>query len=486
MDPLNGKQITPTEPDLVEDEMAAANRSLSDALRISFLLLSIGMVAAVPLFLISGFTFVKTGQVGVELRFGRILGEGDARIVRPGLSFSWPKPIGEIVTIPTALQNIHIDDFWMGERPEDANKPLNQRTPTGEGLRAGWDGALLTGDRGLVHVKLSCRYAVGAGEDKDAHEPEHILNYLDHVGNLANAKRVVHAAIVNAAIRTAATMTVELFRSTGQEDFAKNVKKLAQERLDAMKAGIHIRMVQRGTTTVPLAVIPDFDNVSRARQEQSTMINAARAYANDVRQQAAGGVWRELTGPAELAATPLPAAEQRKAFVAYVAAVKAKDADAVEKHRTTIRSFGLLKLYADAREQKEEAFAEQVLAEINHVLESNRAGGMAATIINQAKGYRGSIESNVAAAVRDFESYAEKYEENPELLIQSLWIDTKLEIFARKDVEKVIIPPGQRTVIKVSRDPDIARKTKARQLEAGITPPNTGANQWSPPKPPNP
>ena len=96
------------------------------------------------------------------------------------------------------------------------------------------------------------------------------------------------------------------------------------------------------------------------------------------------------------------------------------------------------------------------------------------------------IESNVAAAVRDFESYAEKYEENPELLIQSLWIDTKLEIFARKDVEKVIIPPGQRTVIKVSRDPDIARKTKARQLEAGITPPNTGANQWSPPKPPNP
>ena len=39
--------------------------------------------------------------------------------------------------------------------------------------------------------------------------------------------------------------------------------------LDAMDAGINVRRLQRTAGTVPLAVIPDFDNVIKAKQEQA-------------------------------------------------------------------------------------------------------------------------------------------------------------------------------------------------------------------------
>ena len=154
MEPRNIQDASLAQEPLAEDEMVAANRSLADALRLSFVLLSVGMVIVLIAFLASGFTLVRSSEIGVKLFFGRIVGEGNERIVGEGLCWSWPEPIGRVEKIPTATQVIKIDDFWMYERPEEVDTPLAERTPQSPGLRPGFDGALLTGDRALVHVKL--------------------------------------------------------------------------------------------------------------------------------------------------------------------------------------------------------------------------------------------------------------------------------------------------------------------------------------------
>ncbi|RKY75174.1 hypothetical protein DRQ00_10980, partial [candidate division KSB1 bacterium] len=127
--------------------MDTANRALAKALRQSFRLLSFVMIIVVIAFILTGLTQIHPDQCGVRLLFGRIQGG----ILKEGLGWSAPEPIGRVLKIPIGQRQVSIDDFWIYETPEEATKPLRQhRIPRG-GLRPGWDGALLTGDRGLIH-----------------------------------------------------------------------------------------------------------------------------------------------------------------------------------------------------------------------------------------------------------------------------------------------------------------------------------------------
>ena len=65
-------------------EMDTAMQSLSEALRISFFVLKFVMVVFVLIFFLSGCFEVKPHQEAIILRFGRIVGEGEARRLQPG------------------------------------------------------------------------------------------------------------------------------------------------------------------------------------------------------------------------------------------------------------------------------------------------------------------------------------------------------------------------------------------------------------------
>ena len=54
----------------------------------------------VILFWFSGITSVKPGNVGMLMRFGKLQGEGDARIMKPGLALALPYPIDEVIQTP--------------------------------------------------------------------------------------------------------------------------------------------------------------------------------------------------------------------------------------------------------------------------------------------------------------------------------------------------------------------------------------------------
>src|SRR6185436_8575531 len=77
------------------DEFDPANQSLADALRKSFHVLKFLMLVLVVLYFLSGFFTVNPSEVGLKLRYGRVVGTGAATenpVLGPGWHWSWPYP----------------------------------------------------------------------------------------------------------------------------------------------------------------------------------------------------------------------------------------------------------------------------------------------------------------------------------------------------------------------------------------------------------
>jgi len=75
-------------------ELDAAGKSLSEALRLSFIILKVIMIVLVILFFASGFRTIGPDEQALVLRFGKIRGEREERVLGPGLvgplRLTWP------------------------------------------------------------------------------------------------------------------------------------------------------------------------------------------------------------------------------------------------------------------------------------------------------------------------------------------------------------------------------------------------------------
>ncbi|MHC4483564.1 MAG: hypothetical protein ACYSW4_08460, partial [Planctomycetota bacterium] len=110
------KPESPAKP--VGDELDAAGKSLSEALRVSFIILKVIMVVLVLAFLASGLRRVGSDEKALVLRFGKIRGVGEKRILEPGPKLLLPYPIHVVVKIPVEKTvNLVIDSFWYSVRP---------------------------------------------------------------------------------------------------------------------------------------------------------------------------------------------------------------------------------------------------------------------------------------------------------------------------------------------------------------------------------
>ena len=78
----------------------AGSQALAEALRSSFAIVKFVMVALVIVFLASGIFQVGPQEKAVILRFGRTIGAGQQALLGPGLHWSFPYPIDEVVKIP--------------------------------------------------------------------------------------------------------------------------------------------------------------------------------------------------------------------------------------------------------------------------------------------------------------------------------------------------------------------------------------------------
>ena len=131
------------------DNLDAAGRSLSDALRISFAILKVIMVILIVAFLASGFKSVGSDEKALVLRFGKIQGVGQEAILGPGAHWTFPYPIDEVVRIPVEKNiNLAINTFWYKETRDDILGPgVKPRNYVPDQLDPVQEGYCLTGSQ---------------------------------------------------------------------------------------------------------------------------------------------------------------------------------------------------------------------------------------------------------------------------------------------------------------------------------------------------
>ena len=308
----DNKDLELKSPDIGEDDkLDLGFRYLSNALRISFIALKLIMIALVVLFLASGFRTVEPDEEALVLRFGKIRGVGEKRILGPGLHPLLPYPIDEIVKIPVEKKvNLAINSFWYFQTGQEAlsgtkrqvspTKPLNplrdgycitrsEKQVTGT---AGADGS----DYNIVHAKWQLTYQIVDSESffKNVYveDVKPGQDYFDVITKSINP--LLRSVFDDAVVTAMVNYNIDEALSS-QDRIPNHVQKLMQEKLARqMNSGIKVVSVQLTDITWPRQVDQAFQSLSKASQKSEEQVSKARASAENTLNEAAGPVAREL------------------------------------------------------------------------------------------------------------------------------------------------------------------------------------------------
>ena len=255
----------------------SGQQALGEALAVSFRVLRWMLGVLLILYLSSGFFIVQQHQRAVVLVFGRIAGLGADRLKEPGLHWTFPKPVAEIVRVPAErVQTLETLAFLP--QTGALNEPEAARAaPPAPTLKPGEDGYTLTGDVNLLHSRWAMRYTVSDPED-----------YLFRCEQLA---AVLRAELDRAVIQASAALPVDQALRTQVEAFRAAVENEVRRRCDDLHLGIRLQGLDVLVLMPPRQVAAAFNAVVEAENERSTRISEARAYAarqgNEARGQAA-------------------------------------------------------------------------------------------------------------------------------------------------------------------------------------------------------
>jgi modulator of FtsH protease HflK len=408
---------------MIGEELDPASRSLADALRASFRVLSVIMVALVAAYLFSGIFRVGPDEAAVVLRFGKLVGARQAQrgeVLKPGAHFSWPAPVDEVVRVSTKVQTLSIDTFWCFVAPGDVGRPIQFVRAGSEGLRPGYDGALMTGDSGLVHVKWTCLYQVAGADAKDLDRA-----VLDYVSNVADVKAVLEAAVRDASIRVAATMSADEVVQ-GSSIFSGEVRRIAQGTLDQLGAGIRLQELKYEQTP-PLQTLEAFKAVAIASQQEANLVKQAEQEATKKKVASAGEHWADLAG----------------AINEYEMALSEGNADQAQRRYEAIN----------------ELLERQVPGSTEKYIK-----GEARRVLNEAQTYRTAVVQKAQQAQDQFLKLLPAYLENHEFTVSRLWAQTMQDILSQPKVIKQYLNGRAPYVLTVTIDPKIIRRL--RELEA--------------------
>jgi len=459
------------------DEFDPANRSLAEALRISFGILKIVvLVLVVLLVVVGGYREINEGQVGIKLRFGAPQGqwltEGDQRrfnveVLEPGAHFALPEPIDQVIIVPTRAQLLTIESrrvqavhprtgeiqaitdtgFWFEERADQATLPLDQKTPRGAGLTPGRDGSLITADKNIVHGRWSISYRIS-----DAATFARNVGSTDVTESLRRADQLVRQAAERAIVHVVATTGVEDFVQARVDRAA--IRQLANDTLAEIPSGIAVTDVLLDTATAPLSVRGAFQAVNDAQTERDQRKEEARKEREQTLTEAAGRAHPALV----------------LAIDFYEKAIREGDEQRVAIGRAAINDLLAERTVGEALEP----LADQPLADpaqyerIMTELADATVGGEVSNRIGQAESQRTDIEAVVQAELNAFLAQYEKFKNDPQLeriIRQRLWQDTVQTILS--GAKEVFYLPDERSdmILVIGSNPEIRKMTEEEARE---------------------
>lgn len=142
----------PQAPRDVEAGEAGA-KALSDALKGSFKVLKVAMIALAVFYIGKGVFYVQPQEVRFKLRFGRVVSSWGQWALKSGtVHIQWPWE--EVETVSTEEKALPVEERFWTRYPQGTTR--ERKTS----LRVQEDGFLITGDANIVHMQLRARYRV--------------------------------------------------------------------------------------------------------------------------------------------------------------------------------------------------------------------------------------------------------------------------------------------------------------------------------------
>jgi len=228
-------------------------------------------VAAIVLWMFSGFFRVDSQELGAVLRFGK-----HVRDATPGLNYHLPYPI-ETVRLAPALRVIKTD---IGMRiVDDVRRGPTTRDVPEESL-------MLTGDENIVDVDFAVLWKV---------KPNGLSDFLF---NIQAPEGTVKAVAESAMREVIGRSLIQPILTGARQNIETAVHDLMQRVLDEYGAGVQIDQVQMQKVDPPTQVIDAFRDVQAARADLERAQNEAQTYANRVLPEARGRV-AQITQNAE-------------------------------------------------------------------------------------------------------------------------------------------------------------------------------------------
>ena len=210
---------------------------------------------AVAWFALGSFYTVQPNEVGLNLVFGRYTGK-----TAPGLNINWPWPIGKVIQVPVADQQI-TEVGYRGDAGSADNLAESQ---------------MLTGDQNIVNVHFRVSWQI------DPAHPE------DYVFNVLNPRDTVKAVAESIMREVVGLKTIDGILTSDRKSIEPDVQTRMQKVLDDYHAGVLVRQVQLQSVDAPAQVISAYRDVTAAQQDQQRAVNDAETYANRVVPEAEG------------------------------------------------------------------------------------------------------------------------------------------------------------------------------------------------------
>jgi membrane protease subunit HflK len=392
-----------------------AQQSLAEALRVSFAILKVAMLALLVGYAFSGTFSVGSNEVALRLRFGDYVGDPGSRVLERGTYLAAPFPIEEVVKVDTRPARLPIEkEFWFETADAEAGLSRSRlQAMKAMPLNPLRDGSLITGDSNIVHAKWTLTWRI---TDPEA--------FLTNLGNRAAAAELVRLVAQQGIVHAAARMSADDFlRGVVDRDLMIGGM---QRRLDDVRSGLTVDQLTLEKVSAPMRVAGSFDAVTTAESERAARVVGA--------QQDNARILGETAGEASAALLAL--------ISEYEAAVEHGDPRAIEELDSRIAT-AIDSLSVDGK----------------------AVGGEVARLINAARAYRTQIVEKIASEAQTFEQLLPQFERNPALVLSKLWEDAREGILTGKDVETFYTVPGQ-LELQLNRDPALQKERQKEQLRS--------------------
>lgn len=201
---------------------------------------------------LSGIRVVKSGEVAMVLRFGRLVGDTpEEQIHKPGILFCFPYFVDEVVTVPT--DNV-------------LQQTVTRHYTDGEITKWNESGYLITGDQNIALISAAVKYVIS--------DP------VVYALNVNNVSAMIDSCVSNAMLEEAAHMGVDDILTSGKETYTSAVITEAQRKLDEAEVGVTLQTLELTDVKMPEEVRETYEQVNAATVDASTMLQEAQQYQN--------------------------------------------------------------------------------------------------------------------------------------------------------------------------------------------------------------